>query len=75
MVLFGKKITKTLTVAGMHCGHCAARVEKALGELSGVLAKVDLENATATVTMKKEYSDELLKKAVEEVGFSVTEIK
>lgn len=75
MGLFGKKIVKTLTVEGMHCGHCSARVEKALGELSGVSAKVDLESKTATVTMKKEYSDDELKRAVENVGFTVVEIK
>ncbi len=75
MGLFGKKTVKTLTVEGMHCGHCSARVEKALGELSGVSAKVDLAAKTATVTMKKEHTDDELKKAVEEVGFTVAEIE
>jgi copper chaperone CopZ len=75
MGLFSKKTVKTLTVEGMHCAHCSQRVEKALEELSGVSAKVDLANKTATVTMKKEYSDEALKKAVEDAGFAVTEIK
>ena len=75
MGLFGKKTVKILTVEGMHCGHCSARVESALKELAGVSAKVNLEKKTATVTMKKEYTDEELKKAVEEVGFTVTEVK
>lgn len=75
MGLFSKKTVKTLTVEGMHCAHCSQRVEKALEELSGVSAKVDLANKTATVTMKKECSDEALKKAVEDAGFAVTEIK
>lgn len=75
MGLFGKKIEKTLTVEGMKCAHCSARVEKALSALSGVSAKADLESKIVKVTMKKEYSDEDLKKAVEEIGFTVTCIK
>ncbi|MBE6618604.1 MAG: heavy-metal-associated domain-containing protein [Ruminococcaceae bacterium] len=75
MGLFSKKTVKTLTVEGMHCMHCSQRVEKALEELSGVSAKVDLDAKTATVTMKKDHTDDELKKAVEEVGFTVIEIK
>lgn len=75
MGLFAKKTVKTLVIEGMRCPHCSARVEKALGELSGVSAKVDLGAKTATVTMKKERTDDELKKAVEELGFTVTEIK
>lgn len=75
MGLFGKKIEKILTVEGMKCAHCSARVEKALGELSGVSAKADLASKSVKVTMKKEYSDDQLKKTVEEIGFTVAEIK
>ena len=75
MGLFGKKTVKILTVEGMHCGHCSARVENALKELSGVSAKVNLEAKTATVTMKKEHTNDELKKVVEELGFTVTDIK
>ncbi|MBQ1226254.1 MAG: heavy-metal-associated domain-containing protein [Clostridia bacterium] len=75
MGLFAKKTLKTLTVEGMRCPHCSARVENALGELSGVSAKVDLATKTVTVAMKKEHTDDELKKAVEELGFTVTEIK
>ena len=75
MGLFAKKTVKTLIVEGMHCPHCSQRVEKALEELSGVSAKVNLANKSALVTMKKECSDADLKKAVEDAGFSVTEIK
>lgn len=75
MGLFAKKTVKTLTVEGMRCAHCSARVENALKELSGVSAKVDLGAKTATVTMKKEHTDDELKKVVEELGFTVTEIK
>lgn len=40
----------TLTVRGMSCGHCSAKVEKALHDVEGVLsAQVDLEAALAIV--------------------------
>ncbi len=53
MLGFGKKkesVTYTLRVKGMACGHCAARVEQALGAVKGVRsAKVDLEGGTVSV--------------------------
>lgn len=68
-------MTKTMTVEGMSCGHCSARVEKALNALEGVTAKVDLEAKTASVELTSEVSDDTLKKAVEDAGYEVTEIK
>ncbi len=67
---------KILTVEGMKCDHCKARVEGALSALEGVKdAKVDLSKKTATVTLPAEVSDAVLKKAVEDVGFSVVAIE
>jgi Cu+-exporting ATPase len=61
---------KIITVEGMHCAHCQASVEKALGALEGVKsAKVDLEKKTATVTLSADVADEVLKKAVADAGF------
>ena len=34
--MFGRKITKTILIEGMHCGHCSKRVEEALKSLNGV---------------------------------------
>jgi len=65
---------KTLTVEGMSCGHCSARVEKALNAIDGVEAEVNLEQKTAKVELSKEVSNETLKKAVEEAGYQVTDI-
>ena len=42
-------MTKTMTIEGMMCKHCAARVEKALTAV-GVTAAVDLAAKTATIT-------------------------
>ena len=66
---------KILKVEGMSCGHCSARVEKALNAIDGVEATVNLEGKSAEVTLSKEVSDETLKWAVEEAGYKVTEIK
>ncbi|MDD4994214.1 MAG: cation transporter [Paludibacter sp.] len=66
---------KTLQIKGMSCGHCSARVEKALNSIEGVEAKVSLESNSAKVTLSKEVSDETLKTAVDNVGYEVTEVK
>ncbi|MDO9152935.1 MAG: metal-transporting ATPase, partial [Paludibacter sp.] len=66
---------KTLIVEGMSCGHCSARVEKALNAIEGVEAKVDLAAKTATLTLSKEVDDTELKKSVENAGYEVSEIK
>lgn len=74
--MFGKKKCDVeIKVEGMSCGHCSARVEEALYALEGVKAEVDLKKKTAYVTLEKEVSDEVLKSAVENAGYSVTEIK
>lgn len=66
--------TKTLKISGMTCGHCSARVEKALNSLEGVDAKVFLESNIAKVSLSKEVSNETLKQAVEDAGYELTEI-
>lgn len=66
--------TKTLKISGMTCGHCSARVEKALNSLEGVDAKVFLESKIAKVSLSKEVSNETLKQAVEDAGYELTEI-
>ena len=67
---------KVLKVEGMMCEHCKARVEKALESVEDVeKVKVDLKDGTATVKSKVELSDDVLKKAVEDQGYKVTEIK
>ena len=62
----------TLKVEGMMCGHCEARVKKALEEINGVVsAEVSHEKGTAVVTLSKEVPAEILKKAVEDAGYKV----
>ncbi|ATO98794.1 copper-translocating P-type ATPase [Faecalibacterium duncaniae] len=67
---------KTLHVEGMMCGHCEARVKKALEALPAVdEAVVSHEAGTAIVTLNAEASDADLKKAVEDQDYKVTGIE
>ncbi|MBD5162871.1 MAG: heavy metal translocating P-type ATPase [Oscillibacter sp.] len=66
-------MTKTMKIEGMMCAHCSGRVEKALNDLPGVTASVDLAAGTATVN--GDVSDELLTKAVTDAGYTVTGIQ
>lgn len=61
----------TLTVEGMSCGHCSARVEKALNAIEGVSAKVDLDAKAASVTYPDTVTIDALKAAVTDAGYSV----
>ena len=66
---------KTLHVEGMMCGHCEARVKKALEALPAVdEAVVSHESGTAVVTLNAEVADADLKKAVEDQDYKVTGI-
>lgn len=63
---------KTLKIQGMMCPHCEARVKKCLEEIDGVsLAVASHETATAVVTLEKDVAVEVLKKAVEDQGYTV----
>ena len=69
------KMTKTMNIEGMMCGHCEARVKKALESVDGVSgAVVSHEKNEAVVTLAKEVDDEVLKKAVEEQDYKVVAI-
>lgn len=71
-----KNMTKTLNVEGMMCGHCEARVKKALEALDAVdEAVVSHTDGTAVVTLNAEVSDDLLKETVEAQDYKVTSIK
>ena len=68
-------MNKTIKIEGMMCSHCEARVKKTLEGIEGVsLADVNHETDTAVVTLDIPLADELLKNAIEEQGYTVTEI-
>ena len=71
-----KTMEKTLKIEGMMCGHCEARVKKALEALPEVeQAAVSHEAGTAVVTLKTEVSNDTLKKTVEDQDYTVTGIQ
>ena len=67
---------KTMKIEGMMCGHCEARVKKALEALPQVAeAQVSHEKGTAVVKLNAEVSNEELTKAVEEQDYKVTSVE
>ena len=70
-----KTMEKTMEIKGMMCGHCEARVKKALEALPQVEeALVSHEAGTAVVKLKEAAADDVLKKAVEDQDYEVTGI-
>ncbi len=67
-----KTMTKTMRIEGMMCGHCEARVKKALETIEGItLAEVNHENGTAVITLTSDVSDDKLRQAVEDQDYKV----
>ena len=70
-----KTMEKTMEIKGMMCGHCEARVKKALEALPQVEeALVSHKAGTAVVKLKEAAADDVLKKAVEDQDYEVTGI-
>ena len=70
-----KIMKKTLKITGMMCEHCEMHTRKALEALDGVTAvEVSHKAGTAVVTMDKDISDDVLKQAVTDQGYEVTDI-
>lgn len=70
--------TITLTIEGMSCGHCSARVEKALNTLKSVSATVNLEQKQAVCSIEQTSQAAnvaALKAAVEDAGYTVTRVE
>ena len=72
----GITMIKTMNIEGMMCGHCEARVKKALEALAGVeSAEVSHEKGTAVVSMSADVADDTLKEAVEAQDYKVDSIQ
>jgi copper chaperone CopZ len=65
---------KTISIGGMSCGHCKARVEEFLNKIEGVKAKVDLKKNKATIKSKVEIDDKILTAAITEAGFEALSV-
>ena len=71
----GSGLIKTVMVSGMHCDHCVKSVTEAIDKIEGASAKVNLKKEEAVVSYDREIDDDDLKKAVEEAGFKVVDIR
>lgn len=65
----------TLKIDGMSCMHCVGSVKAALEAIPGVQAIVDLDKGTAMVQAPGDVSEDRLKKAVADAGFTVSAVQ
>jgi Cu2+-exporting ATPase len=71
-----KIMKKTMKIEGMMCGHCEARVKKALEALPQIdEAVVSHEAGTAIVTLNADVADEVLTQAVEAQDYKVISVQ
>ena len=70
-----KVMKEEIKIEGMMCENCVKHVTKALQGIDGVTdVKVSLENKNAIIETSKEISDEKIKNAVDDAGYTATEI-
>lgn len=74
--MFNKKIKKVITIEGMMCEHCKAKVEKSLLELNGITkVKVSLKDKTATIYSSVSIPDKDITNAINKLDYKVTSIR
>ncbi len=67
---------KVIYVEGMHCEHCAKKVENALKTLEGVLkVKVNLNSKEVVIISKETIADEKLREIIESLDYQILEMK
>ena len=69
--VIGEKIVQ---ISGMTCERCVNRVMRALNKIDGVSANVSLKGKRAVVSYDREIDVNVLKKAVEDAGYTVESI-
>jgi copper chaperone CopZ len=67
-------MTKTVTLTGMSCTHCAAAVTKALQDINAKDVAVDLKSGTATISADGAPSDDSIREAIDDAGYDVVSI-
>lgn len=73
--MFNKKIKKVITIEGMMCEHCKAKVEKSLLELDNVTkVRVSLKDKTATIYSSVSIPDEDIIDTINKLDYKVTSI-
>ena len=75
-MFLGKKYKRIIIVEGMHCRHCAKKVEDALKELDSVISvKINLEKKEVIVKSKVELSEEIILKKISKLDYKIVSIK
>lgn len=70
--MFGKSFEKEIKVEGMHCMHCAGKVEKALLGIKGIKSvKVNVASGNVKITSKNEIDNEVLLTTIENLGYKM----
>jgi copper chaperone CopZ len=67
--------TKVFKIDGMHCESCTSRVKRAINNIDGVSAKLNLRKKQAVVKYEKEVADETLVKEIEALGYKVIAVQ
>lgn len=75
-MFFKRKNQKIISVEGMTCKHCTQKLENALENLIDISnAKANLNKKTITITYESTVDEILIKKTIEDLGYTVTGIK
>ena len=64
----------TLKIEGMMCKNCVAHVKKALEQISGLTAEVDLASGTDVINADASLAEKL-RQAVEDAGYEVKAVE
>ncbi|MBR1740723.1 MAG: heavy-metal-associated domain-containing protein [Lachnospiraceae bacterium] len=74
--LEGKQVMRLqLTIEGMHCENCKNRIERAINDMDGAVAKVNLKKNSAVISMDREIAQEEFVKRIEDLDFQVKDVK
>lgn len=74
--MFTKNNKKTISIEGMHCEHCAKKVENTLSSIEGInKVKVNLSKKEAIITSKSIIDDQTIKDSFKDLDFIITNIK
>ncbi|WIF96158.1 heavy-metal-associated domain-containing protein [Caminicella sporogenes] len=65
-----------ILIEGMSCHHCKGRVERALGEIDGVIVEsISVDEKNAIINLTKDVDESVIRQAIDDAGYDVLEIK
>lgn len=74
--MFHKKIKKKIKIDGMHCKHCAKKVEDTLLAIDNISkVKVNLEDQSAVITLKEDVKEDILKEKIESLDYKFIKVE